>query len=595
MSSWRKRIPTLAALSLLAFSAAAPATPGNPPATDQRLSRSEVAERANYMANLLASEISLQQGRADTALANYLHIYERTRDPAVAERAVEIALAGHHRLAEQVLERWQRHEPVPSPEQKRMRWMVAAAKGDAAVVNAGLPEMLAQTNHNRIRAVFLYMSQLALRQPEIADARNTRLLHNAAARFPGLAEAAMADAIYSAQQNRTADATGALRRLSELDSDIRPTTRLTLGLIARRSPDVLNHFFERSNPNTLSPMWQSLKVDSLIHSNREEEAYRLLQSLLDKNPNADFYIQAGALSIRRKEPVAVTLNYFDKAYLHGTSQQKSRAALFAATRTLEDEDFDAARRWNTRMEHPAAAFDKLMVAAHIETGAGNWAAADDILLRAQTTQPDENGVYGEADLLRARLNIAAKLPPTEGLQRLHALYREYKTPSNERPEALAAILYGRAMLYVDQLAQPDKAVADLREALALLPDSADTLNALGYTMLSLPDVDLGEARRLIEQAHRLDPKSAAIQDSLGWVLFKQGDARAALPHLQAAYKELPEAEVGAHLGEVLWSLGRRDEARTVWQAVQGKGSNSHVLEDTLKRLGVELPAIQAQH
>ncbi|EGY51775.1 tetratricopeptide repeat protein [Neisseria shayeganii 871] len=588
MLFWRKRmIPLLAAC--LAVSAPVWSAPAGKSPDGGQMSHRDIIDRANNMMTALAAEMSLQQNQGGTALAGYLRVFERSKDPAVAERAVEIALAGNIRLAEQMLERWQRAEPQPSPEQKRMRWTVAAAKGDLNTVEANLPEVLAQDDRNRMRGVFLRLAQLALRQPEAANARNARLVHEAALRFPSLPEAAMSDAIYSAQQNRKRDAAAALNRLAQLDTDIRPTTRLTLGLIARRRPEVLHHFFAGTDDHRLSPMWQGLKVDSLIHSGRENEAYGLLQSLLAKNPDPDFYIQAGVLSTRRKEPAAVSLNYFDKAYLLGTSQQKSRAALFAATRALEEKDFETARLWNTRMEAPESAFDRLMVAAHIETAAENWTAADDLLLRAESLHPHENGLYGPADLLQAQLNIAAKLPLTEALHRLNGLHRQHGNADAGSAESAAAVLYSRALLYADRLEQPDKAVADLREALRLFPKHADTLNALGYTMLALPDADLAEARRHIEQAHRLDPQSPAIRDSLGWVLFKQGDARAALPHLEAAYRALPEAEVGAHLGEVLWQLGRRDEARQIWQTVAGKGGNQKVLQDTLQRLGVELP------
>lgn len=590
MQSWRKRMLPLLAACLAALSAPALSAPaGKTPAGKEHLSHRDIVDRANNMMTALAAEMSLQQNQGSAALAGYLRVFERSRDPAAAERATEIALAANVRLAEQMLQRWQQAEPQPSPEQKRMRWIVAAAKGDLRAVEAGLPEVLAQNHRHRMRGVFLRLAQLALRQPEAANARTARLVHEAAARFPELPEAAMTDAIYSAQQNRTREAAAALKRLAELDTDIRPATRLTLGLIARRSPDVLRQFFANTHNKQLSPMWQGLKVDSLIHSGREDEAYQLLQNLLAQNPDPDFYIQAGVLSARRKEPAAVSLNYFDKAYLLGTRQQKSRAALFAATRALEEKDLAAARLWNSRMEAPEAAFDRLMLAAHIEAAAENWAAADDWLLRAESAQVHENSFYRAADLLPVQLTIAGKLPPAEALNRLHALYRQQQRADGGAAESTAAVLYSRALLYADRLAQPDKAVADLREALRLTPKHADTLNALGYTMLSLPDADLAEARRYIEQAHRLDPKSPAIRDSLGWVLFKQGDARAALPHLEAAYRDQPEAEVGAHLGEVLWQLGRREEARRIWREAQGKGSGQKILQDTLQRLNVDLP------
>ena len=77
---------------------------------------------------------------------------------------------------------------------------------------------------------------------------------------------------------------------------------------------------------------------------------------------------------------------------------------------------------------------------------------------------------------------------------------------------------------------------------------------------------------------------------MGWVLFKQGQPQAALPYLQRAHAKLAEADdVAAHLGEVLWTLGRKNEAIVVWQAAQRKGGDKPVLQETLKRLNVNLP------
>lgn len=151
------------------------------------------------------------------------------------------------------------------------------------------------------------------------------------------------------------------------------------------------------------------------------------------------------------------------------------------------------------------------------------------------------------------------------------------------------VLYDRGLLYADKLNQAQKAVADFRRVLALNPDNAGTLNALGYTMLSLPADQWPQATALIEQAYQLDSQSAAINDSLGWAYFLRGDAEAALPYLQFAYDKMPEAEVAAHLGEVLWSLGRQEQARLVWQQALAQEPQHRVLRDTLRRLGVVLP------
>jgi hypothetical protein len=435
------------------------------------------------------------------------------------------------------------------------------------------------------------MSQLALYHPEAADAQTARLVHQAAGRFPGLAEAAITDAIYSAHANRTADANAALRRLSRLDSDIRPITSITLRLIAQRQPEVLEYFFRHADSRHLSPMWQNLQVETLIAAKREEEAYRLLQNMLAKTPDADLYIQAGILSVRRKEPVATTVNYFDKAYLHGTQQQKSRAALLAAMRLIEDNNIAESRNWLNRASAPEAQFDKHILEARIAETEKNWPAAEDALLRAESivSAGRSNAIFNADDLLVAHLRIAREQPPAEALNSIRSLYRRY-SDNSAPPAMIAIILEQRAILYADRLQQPEKAVADLKQAQELVPKNPDILNSLGYTMLSLPNPDLAQARRYIEQALQRRPNSPEIQDSMGWVLFKQGQPQAALPYLQRAHAKLPEAEVAAHLGEVLWTLGRKNEAIVIWQAAQRKGGDKPVLQETLQRLNVTLPS-----
>jgi Flp pilus assembly protein TadD len=101
-------------------------------------------------------------------------------------------------------------------------------------------------------------------------------------------------------------------------------------------------------------------------------------------------------------------------------------------------------------------------------------------------------------------------------------------------------------------------------------------------------VRLKEARDLIQQALKLAPNDAYILDSMGWVCFKLGDLSCARQHLERAYKIRPEAELGAHLGEVLWASGDRDEARRIWRAASKAEADNETLRATLARLKVRL-------
>ncbi len=145
------------------------------------------------------------------------------------------------------------------------------------------------------------------------------------------------------------------------------------------------------------------------------------------------------------------------------------------------------------------------------------------------------------------------------------------------------LLYGRAMTQVmrDDI---DAAIADLEQILRSTPDDARTLNALGYTLVDRT-AQIEKGTQLIQRAYALEPEDPAIIDSMGWAAFRSGDPEQALEFLRKAHQALPaDGEIAAHLGEVLWVLGRQQEARAVWDAALESDPSHPVLEETLERL-----------
>jgi len=132
----------------------------------------------------------------------------------------------------------------------------------------------------------------------------------------------------------------------------------------------------------------------------------------------------------------------------------------------------------------------------------------------------------------------------------------------------------------------DRAEQDLRAVLAKKPKNADALNALGYTLADQTD-RYQEAFELITQAHKLKPDSAAVVDSLGWVHYRLGNLPEALKYLQMALELQNDDEIAAHLGEVLWVSGEKEQAREVWDKAMEDFPDSQILLETLKRLGVK--------
>ncbi len=127
----------------------------------------------------------------------------------------------------------------------------------------------------------------------------------------------------------------------------------------------------------------------------------------------------------------------------------------------------------------------------------------------------------------------------------------------------------------------------LRRVIEIKPDHHHAYNALGYS-LAERNLRLPEARELIKKALVLSPNEPFITDSLGWVEYRLGNKEEALRLLQQAYKSRPDVEIGAHLGEVLWVSGQRDEARRIFRDVRRKDSNNDVLKEVLTRLRVDL-------
>lgn len=126
----------------------------------------------------------------------------------------------------------------------------------------------------------------------------------------------------------------------------------------------------------------------------------------------------------------------------------------------------------------------------------------------------------------------------------------------------------------------------LRDIMKRKPDFKHAYNALGYSYADR-NIKLEEAQALIQKALDMKPGDPFITDSLAWVHFRRGNLPEAEKLLEQAYATRQDAEIAAHLGEVLWTQGKQDRALLVWrQGLQEDDSNSTLLE-TLKRLNAK--------
>ncbi|RYF74082.1 MAG: tetratricopeptide repeat protein, partial [Comamonadaceae bacterium] len=170
--------------------------------------------------------------------------------------------------------------------------------------------------------------------------------------------------------------------------------------------------------------------------------------------------------------------------------------------------------------------------------------------------------------------------------------RQYQPAYDMLAKASAAtpddtdLIYDQAMV-AEKLNRLDEMERLLRRLIELKPDNQNAYNALGYSFADRK-VRLEEARTLIRKAVALAPEDPFIADSLGWVEFRLGNMEEASRILEAAYKRRPDAEIGAHLGEVLWASGKRDRAVAVWKEASLADADNETLQETLKRLRVKL-------
>jgi tetratricopeptide (TPR) repeat protein len=143
------------------------------------------------------------------------------------------------------------------------------------------------------------------------------------------------------------------------------------------------------------------------------------------------------------------------------------------------------------------------------------------------------------------------------------------------------LLYDHAMA-AEKIDRIDVLESNLRKVIQIKPDYAHAYNALGYTLADR-NTRLQEAYTLIEQALKIAPEDPFIMDSMGWVLYRMSQNDAALTFLKRAFELRPEAEIAAHLGEVLWTAGQRDEARKIWDSALKSDPGNELLLATVKK------------
>lgn len=600
---WQKSLKVWVCAALLGGGTAAwadtPPKPGSGKVqteTEKKLKRARSENRASNLFGLLVSEMALNKGDVRGALRAYQTLFERTRAPEVAERAMDIAVGlRDYAKAEQIYQAWlQIDAEKQHPGLRRADWLRGLMSGAYRQAAEGFADVLQHASENERARIFLHISQAAVDDdaavPVLSD-----VVRKQAAQYADMPEEVAAEVVFAALGGRDDDALAGLNRLAEADGQLLPSGKTTLRLLELRRPELLARFWQQPQAVGLPYAWQTKRILFLLESGNHAEAFAALDQLPPEHADSGLYLIAVYSAAENQADEKRVRDYWSKGFQTAPSEKRDGLALAAAAHLFGQKDYAAARQWLERVgSEPSFASDKAVMRLMLDAAQERWGDAERSLKRVRSLKAakQDGKLFTWSNVRYAELALAVKVvqerSPAEALKMLNRLYRE--AAAEQEDGLLDEILMERGILYADRIGNPAKAVADFRELLKRNPDNAEAKNSLGYTMLYLPNPDVDEAWKLISEAYREMPLSAAVNDSLGWAYFKKGEWEKALHYLEFAVQNEQEPEMAAHAGEVLWHLGRKDEAREMFRRAEQWTGSKKVLRDTLRRLGLDEPS-----
>ncbi len=555
--SFLSRVLLFAAVSLAACGTLSQPVP--PP------SALELSESNLY--DLLLGEIALQRGDAKLAAQTYVEVAKRTRDPRVARRAIEVAnFARMPELAVEAAKTWHSIEPASPPALQVLAALLIGAKR-VEEAEPYLEKLLVADGVNAENG-FMQLNRLLAGNPD--KAVNLRVVRKLAERHPQLPQARFAIAQAALAAGDDAAALAAIRQAAALRPEWEMAAIFEAQILQKRSPaeaaKSLGAFIEK-NPTAREARLNYARI--LVLDKRYPEARKQFEALLAANPgNTDVIYAVGLLAFQLKDfPVAEE----NMKRLLGLGYRDPNGVKYLLGQIAEEQkQWPRAIEWYKQIEDGDHALAARMRTANAIAKQGRLDEARAFLKRIEAENAGEQVqlIVAEAQLLReANRHRDAYDMLGQALQ---------KDP--DQPE----LLYDYA-LTAEKLERFDVLEANLRKLITVRPDHAHAYNALGYSFAER-NTRLPEAKKLIERALELAPEDFFIIDSLGWVLYRQGDLKGAAAQLRRAYDGRPDAEIGAHLGEVLWAMGERVEADRVWKESLDSSPENETLLKTIKRL-----------
>jgi tetratricopeptide (TPR) repeat protein len=359
----------------------------------------------------------------------------------------------------------------------------------------------------------------------------------------------------------------------------------------------------------LKPGWESAalsKVELIDEAAQSQTRISYLQDYLSEYPDSLAMRTLYVAELARARKLDSALQEVKKVLK--SDARNIQALTYAAIISAQQDDIKNAQKYYRRvLDVEPRNEDALLALARTAEGESKYVTAAKYYNQVAS---EKNYLYAQMRLaviaaaqqnVEEALELFGLLEPSNEQEYLEiAMTRHYVLLQAQRlEEAMGFIndsliylpddlrlLYARGLVAAE-MNDVKLAEADFSKVLEVDPTHVDALNALGYTLADQTK-RYKEAEKLIVQAMTLQPDSAHIMDSYGWVMFRQGEFEVAREYLSRALEMSDEVEIAIHLGEVLWAMGEQDKARELWLKVQAQQPDSQALLSTVTRLGVIL-------
>ena len=527
---------------------------------------------------LLRAEFAFRKGDWQGPYLTMLALAQQTRDPRLARRAAEMALAA--RQPEDTLaavREWRKLDPASDEATQYYLGMVILSDNIADAEEIFRKRL--EGAPLEARGVVLYQVQQLLSRAKDKEAANA-MLERLVAPYSDTVEGRVV--LAQAALSRGAREEGARQARAALE--LQSSSQIAMLTLAQASDSeeeasALLEKFLVTNPNAREVRAAHARI--LVNAKQYEEARRQFMLLDQQQPdNVTTLYALGVLSTQLNDPAGAERYFTRFVDVLGRNpddeRDPSKALLILSQLAEERGDLQAAVGWLDKLPEgdEKTVFSAQLRRAQLLGKGGDVPAARRLLASLKPSEP-----AAQAQVLAAEAQILRDAgQASQAYQLMQAATRRFPT----NPD----LLYDYALL-AEKTGQVEEMERALREVMRLAPDNHHAYNALGYS-LAERNVRLDEARALIEKALAMAPEDPFIMDSMGWVEYRMGNLEAAETHLRRAYSLRRDPEIAVHLGEVLWQRGKRADAEKLWLEARAKDPQNDTLRSTLARLRLSL-------